>query len=106
MEMIHQVSEIKYLVLACRIYAADNDGRYPDVLEDLYPNYIDDVNYPESRYLNKNQVWNYRYFSDLTDGSFSRFVLIASPDVIGGARVVGYGGGQVMRVREEDYQTE
>jgi len=41
-KLTRQMTDMKVLMIACRIYAGGHDGNFPDELKDLYPDHIDD----------------------------------------------------------------
>ena len=111
-----KISDMKNLVLGCRTYAMDWDdtgwpkmdweiGRFPEKLEDLYPDYIDDKSLLKAIDPKTREPVDYLYFSGQTDTSFSNSLLIATPFFIKtDRRVVGFCGGHVMEVSESQFQ--
>lgn len=102
---VSQVSGIRFLLLACLTYAADDvEGDFPERLEDLYPDYMDNIDYPDSYGLDLKQVGEYIYFSGRKKSDSSRLILIVSPEIIGNHRAIGYVGGHVNSIKETEYQ--
>lgn len=91
-------SKIKNLTLACRAYAADWDGQYPNRLTDLYPDYLNDQQQLKARNL-KGAESNFIYYPGQTDTSHSRLPLIKHPFIFDGNRITGWTGGHVTRDR-------
>jgi hypothetical protein len=101
-----EVRKVKWLVIACHAYASDwDDGKFPDTLQVLFPDYLDDEKLFETNAGESGQMESYIYFPSLTNTSNSDLPLIASPIVSDGKRVVGFVGGYVIRMNEEDYQS-
>lgn len=96
-EWIRVLSDTKNIVIALRGYARDWEGQFPDSLEDLYPDYIDDESLltavgPDG----DRRPWIYH--GGKTDSSFSRDVLIEYPFPINGRRIAGFAGGHVSEM--------
>jgi len=96
---IKEVSNVKQLILACSLYASDRDGKYPERLQDLYPYYIDIEDFFEAYNPETQMSEPYIYFPGQADSDFPR-----SPLVENEKRVVGFVGGLVIEMREEEFQ--
>ncbi len=99
-----EASNVRQLLLGLRIYAADNGGKFPAKLDDLYPDYIDSrslFSAPEPGAGNRNP---YRYVPGHTDKGRSNTPILISPNVYqpGGKTIVGYLGGHVMEISASD----
>ena len=93
-------SNIRQLLIASRAYAADNDGNYPDNLEELVPDWIDEFSAMELMEDSRGgfpQPLDYN--SGQTDSSTADTWLIASPP-FDGKRLVGYVDGRVEEIPE------
>ncbi len=101
---IKEVNHVTQMVQACSTFAADNDGRFPDKLKDLYPDYIDYENFFNAYDGEGRSLGALVYFPGQSDLGFSRSILIAYPAVIDNSRVVGYVGGHVVKMKEKEYQ--
>lgn len=89
------MSQVKNLSLASRAYAADREGRYPDKLSDLYPDYLDEANLLIAR-DGAGARSGFLYHRNLTDTSNSRLPLIQHPFLFDGERITGRVGGHVI----------
>ena len=83
------LSEAKQVAVACKIYATDNEGKFPAKLEDLVPDYLPDATLLGCKYPDpKNPVpWEYSGGSEKDDPTK---VLLASPAVENKGRVFIY----------------
>lgn len=84
-------TEIRQLVLACRMYATDNEGKFPPTLEELFPDYIEDRELLTAEIsTNPRVVQPYLYRPGLTEMSELDEIVLAGP-IRGsaGRRVVG-----------------
>ncbi len=98
-----EINNVRQLILACRMYAADWDGAFPETLEDLYPDYLDVEEMLSFQDPNTGLPVPYTYNAGLTDTSFSKLVLIASPAMSDGKVVVGFVGGNVEAMTAFEY---
>lgn len=91
------VNQVKQLLLACRAYAADHEGRYPPALDALFPDYLD---HKEALRIQNEMSppLTLIYHPDKTEHDDPRSVLIEFPVVYEGKRVVGYVGGHILEV--------
>lgn len=106
-EAAKQAGEIRSLLLACRSYSSDFDGRFPDELQELMPDYLDaEEGLTWESNASQGEAMPYLYRSGLSDTSFSREPLIAGPEPIMGKRVVGFVGGHVESIPEADFQSD
>lgn len=99
-------ARVQSILIHCRAYATDNDGRYPTALADLYPKYINLItNFyspPNSAAEDKPQAYYYR--PGLNVGAKVDEPLVVSPHVVKGKVNVGYLGGFVRTLPKEDAQ--
>ncbi|NOX98583.1 MAG: DUF4190 domain-containing protein [Verrucomicrobia bacterium] len=96
--------EIRMLVTACHAYAAKNGGKFPEVLQDLYPEYINDESVLNTMNEESRQPEAYMYFSGKTIKSEARSLLIASPVVRRQyIRVVGFCDTSVENIEDEEF---
>ena len=105
---VKHMSNVKQIVLSCRTFASDNDGLYPEKLSDLTPDYLpedvaDDLLAYQPNFSEPPQ--DYLYFSGFNDSSPATKILIASPAPHRGKRIVGYVGGAVAIIPEEEFQS-
>lgn len=99
-----QIGNMRNVILGLRTYAADEGGSLPRNLRDPYPDYIDDESlFSDGRNgLPEELLYNAGLFSMYPDD----LILIASPAPIDGKRIVGYLGGIVKEIPENQYQEE
>lgn len=91
--------EIRELTLACRVYAFDNDGKFPPYLEALFPDYITDRELLTAEIsTNPRVVAPYLYRPGLTTETVTREMFIVGPERgSDGKRAVGYIDGSTER---------
>jgi hypothetical protein len=102
-----QRSILQQVALACRLYAEDHQGRFPDRLSDLVPKYL-----PHDEYLfyadaetHERKPWCYR--PGLTNTSPPDLFLAWSPDSTSSGRRVGvHCDASAQILREEDFRAE
>lgn len=104
-KITRQMNDVKIIAITCRAYAADHDGNFPAELKELYPDYIQDENalktYGQGGVINADYI----YFPGYRDDSPAKTKpLIAAPVSIGGGRVMGLVGGEVVEVPEDEFQ--
>ena len=103
-DWIHEASNrAKNLVIACLAYATDEGGMFPSSLEDLHPDYIEELS--DLEYVDESQ--NAISF-DYQPGKNNRFppssILLFSEPGEGGMRVVGFVDGRVESHEEESFR--
>ena len=95
------LSNAKQIGTACRIYALDNDGKFPVKLADLVPDYLPDASILACQYPDPAKPTAYEYFGG-TDKDDPNKILISSPAVAGKGRVFIYvGGSSVAKTRQQ-----
>ncbi len=99
-----EISNVKQLTTACATFAADHgDGNFPKSLDELHPDYMDHELLLMFNDSKSGASKPYVYFP-LADASKSGSILIASPPISPDKlRIVGFVGGHVLMVRNEDY---
>ena len=102
-ESTQQINNTRQVILALRTYAADHDDQFPETLEELYPDYIgtEELLYD----LREGVPVAFEYNAGLSALSFSRLWLVATPPR-GGKRIVGYVGGRVMEISEDEFEAD
>ena len=83
------LSNAKQIGTACKIYATDNDGKFPAKLEDLVPDYLPDASILACQYPYPSKPSAYEYFGG-SEKDDAKKILIASPAVEGKGRVFIY----------------
>ncbi|SRR5581483_1269019 len=88
----------KSIGLACKLYAADHNGKYPPRLEDLAPDYLPNLDVVRCPLTSGNTGIGYDYFGG-TDTDPPDKVLLRSHVSAGGRRAVVYSdvSGRVVR---------
>ena len=89
------LNDIKQLLLGCRAYAVDHEGKYPPNLKALYPDYIDHLAIFEGLNHEFTKKQPMTYFPGLTDTSDPKAPLIEHPFTFKGRKITGYAGGEV-----------
>ena len=87
--------KLRTVVLALRVYAADNDGQFPDNLESLIPDYIDD----RDVFIIKDESGKRHemiYHPSHSDPSLSRLPIVEFPRQLAKKRMVGFADGSVV----------
>ncbi len=94
---------IHALLIASRAYATDHEGKYPEVLADLHPKYIDLASgfYSPPVDSKGDRLQPFHYRQGHRVGSKVDEPLIISPKVIRGKVSVGYLGGFIRQVELE-----
>lgn len=83
------LSEAKQIGIACRLYASENEGKFPAKLEDLVPDYLPDPEILACKYPDPKNPVAFEYFGG-TDEDEPKKVLLSSPAVPGKGRVFIY----------------
>ncbi len=99
------MSNLKQVNLALRLYASDNDGKFPAALSEL-SKYTGDTGLLQftDRTTQQGTPWLYR--KDLTETSDGNEILIAAPKAgTGGKRTVGFVDGSVRTISEAEFQS-
>lgn len=93
----------KMVLLGCRTYAIENDSRFPENLEELTPDYID---LPEicSFKTDEGGQKPFHYVSGLDSDSPPNTVIIYTDPNALNKRVVGFVGGHVETLSEEEFE--
>ena len=101
------MNNLKQVNIALRLYAADNDGKFPAALSELSnAKYVDDAGILVFTDRSTQQPIPWLYRSSLTDNSPGNEVLIASPKADSdGKRMVGFVDGSVKAISEAEFQT-
>ncbi len=95
------LSDAKQIGTACKIYAIDHDGKFPEDLEDLVPDFLPDAAVLECRYPDPKNPVGFEYFGG-TDKDDPQKVLLSSPAVPGKGRVFVYvNGSGVAKSRQQ-----
>lgn len=101
-----QAATVRSLLLACRAYADERDGSYPQALQELVEEgYLDSptlLRWSDRPSDREGEPWLYR--PGLTDTASPEEPLLAAPAPLRHERVVGFAGGHVVRMREEEFQ--
>jgi hypothetical protein len=86
-----EANTAKALVITCRTFAADSDGKFPQSLDELYPGYMDVkwLLYDE----NQKPKWSYR--SGVTPDSDPSAILIHSVEPVRSKWIRAHVGGRV-----------
>jgi hypothetical protein len=92
------LSNAKQIALACRLYAADNDGKFPPTLQDLVPTYIQSQKIFSDPMDPTHAPIGYDYFGG-KDSDPPDTVLLRSKVALHGMRVVVYSdsSGRILR---------
>ena len=69
------LAQAKQIGLACKMYAADNDGKFPPTLDALVPTYLADNKLFVSPFA-PNEPLGYLYHSGLTDDASPKEILL------------------------------
>lgn len=103
-KIVTQENDVRVLVTACRYYAEKNGGKFPDALQDLYPDYIDDKSALKTMNGENQELEPYMYFSGKTVESEPRSLLIASPVIQKRHfRVVGFCDSSVENIEDVEF---
>ena len=98
------LANAKQIGLACKLYAADNNGKFPPTLDALLPAYMNDATSFVSPFA-PNEPVGYTYHAGLTEKSPAAAVLVEdkfAPGVAGQKVVVHVDdSGEVTKVTDE-----
>ena len=94
-------SYAQQIILGCRVYASDNQGNFPDSLDDLYPDYINSKDIFLHKDINSNSE-RFVYYPGAATGQ-QRRIVVASPTPIKGELVVGYSDGVIEAIPENEF---
>ena len=99
------MNNLRQVQTCLKIYAGDNDGKYPAALSDLIPKYTISSQIIEFRDYRTKQRPPWLYRSSLTETSPAEEVLVAAPVASpDGKRVVGFNDGSVKLIPEAEFQ--
>ncbi len=100
--MLANCNSMKNIALAMRNYSSDWDGKYPEKLDDLVPEYVDDNDVFLFQSGKKEQDGvRFLYLKGVTDDSPGNTPLVKSPfPVSKGKWLVAYKDGHVETVEE------
>ncbi len=100
-----ELNTLKQVQLGLRMYAADNDGKYPPALSALAPTYIGSSQILEFTDPRTKQRTPWLYRSSLSEGSPGSEVLVAAPVASPDRkRAVGFNDGSVRSIPEAEFQ--
>lgn len=96
---LHQAMSIG---VACKLYASDHEGNYPDHLQDLVPDYVNDARVLSFRSIDDQRELESKYFGGSERSAPDVPLLRVGPEKPGGAVVVVYAGlyGAVRKASE------
>ena len=95
------LSNAKQIGTGCKIYATDNDGKFPPKLEDLVPDYLPDASILACPYPDPKNPVAYEYFGG-SEKDDAKKILLASPVREGKGRVIIYvDGSGVAKSRQQ-----
>jgi Tfp pilus assembly major pilin PilA len=101
----NELSTLRQVQVTLKLYAADNDGKYPAALSELAPKYASTEQILEFTDHRTKQRTPWLYRNSLTDTSPGNEVLLASPVATpDGKRAVGFNDGSVKVIPEAEFQ--
>tara|TARA_R110002096_G_scaffold61249_2_gene152261 strand:+ start:3011 stop:3622 length:612 start_codon:yes stop_codon:yes gene_type:complete len=92
-EESEQITEMKLLNNACKIYAIENNNEFPPSLQQLFPDFIENESLLTWEDKETGQLSPYLYRAGLSENSSSTEPLILAPVAIMGERPVVYVNG-------------
>jgi len=101
---VHELSQVKQIVIACQLHAADKNGTYPETLEALL-----EEGYVDASVLEPKSVvgGTFLYRPGLVAAATGPDEpVVASPVPLHGNRVVGLSDGRAEIVTEEQFQAD
>lgn len=99
------MSKLKQVNLGLRMYAGDNDGKFPAALPSLAPKYTGTDSILQFTDHRTKQLIPWLYRTGLTDTSDGREILIAAPMASPDGRIVGFVDGSVRKIPEAEFQS-
>jgi Tfp pilus assembly major pilin PilA len=97
-----ELSDMRQVMMAAKMYAIDNDGKFPDSLEQLTPNYISDPNILFT--VTSSGREQFTYIPGSTEVSPAETIVLVSPVVRRNRRAVATADGAAMLLDEIEYQ--
>ncbi len=103
-DLTKNVNNMKNITLALRNYSSDWDGKFPDSLDDLLPEYVDIKEaFLFRSHKKKEQGIRYIYFKGVTDASPNDTAVFKTPfPVSKGKWLVAYKDGRVEEVSKQE----
>ena len=85
-----RLHQARSLAVACKLYASDHGGNYPERLPDLIPQYVDRPQILEFPLTDNKRLLTYQYFGGKETDPPHTVLLRVSPESPGGMAVVVY----------------
>jgi large-conductance mechanosensitive channel len=103
-QQVKSLNNAQQILLACRVYAADNDGLFPPDLETLVPDYLVDESVLQTEPPSEDgEAVGFTYTPGLTETDSSSTILLESKLTFeDGKKVVGYVDGRVEVIRLQE----
>lgn len=96
-----QISNLRQIALSCRVYAIENENKFPETLQQLVPEYIDEATILFSEDPETGEKFPFLYRSGLDVDSLPTEPLAISPKIdSSGKRIVAYASGAVETLQE------
>ena len=100
-----ELNTLKQVLIGLRMYAADNNGKYPPTLSALAPDYVGGSQILEFTDPRTKQRTPWLYRNSLTEASAGSEVLVAAPVASPDRkRAVGFNDGSVRVIPEAEFQ--
>ena len=99
------LSNAKQIGTACKIYATNNEGKFPAKLEDLIPDYLTDAEILACKYPDGKNPVAFEYFGG-SEKDDPKNVLLSSPAVPGKGRVFVYVDGSAIAKSRQQLKRE
>lgn len=96
---IYQVNEIRQITMACKMYAMENDGKFPPHLEVLVPNFLESEELLTWEDRKTREKLPYLYRPGLKQESAPDEPIVLAPAAINHRRAVGYADGHVEAMK-------
>lgn len=94
-------SNLRQVALTCRLYAIENENKFPETLEQLVPEYLDEATILFSEDPESGEKIPFLYRSGLNVDSPPNEPLAISPKIeSSGTRIIAYASGAVDTLRE------
>lgn len=100
-----QITQMTMIQSNLRTYAIDNDGRYPESLAELVPDYLNDDGILNYTRLDGEGFDELVYFEGHGESDPAETIILAAPEVVQrGKRLVSFNDGSTRLIPEAEYQ--
>ena len=103
-ELAENLNKARQVKFALDSYAADNDGEFPAMLSQLVPDHMDAESFEALKPDTEEGTGNWMYVEGLKNLDRGDLIILFSPDVSDGKRIIVRVDGAARAVDEEEFQ--